>query len=120
MRTTVSIDDSDYETALALADPAMDKSNLFREAIRTFIRVRAAQRLAALGIHAVAIDEQRLAPVLRRRIGVERARLHRREIRVLMSGRARSATNCVGEPRWMNPATRSWPCRPSAGRARSS
>ena len=48
MRTTVSIDDSDYETALALADPAMDKSNLFREAIRTFIRVRAAQRLAAL------------------------------------------------------------------------
>ncbi|MBP9646115.1 MAG: hypothetical protein KBE06_10720 [Pseudoxanthomonas sp.] len=49
MRTTVSIDDSDYETALALADPAMDKSNLFREAIRTFIRVRAAQRLAALG-----------------------------------------------------------------------
>ena len=49
MRTTVSIDDSDYETALALADPAMDKSNLFREAIRTFFRVRAAQRLAALG-----------------------------------------------------------------------
>ena len=49
MRTTVSIDDSDYETALALADPAMDKSDLFREAIRTFIRVRAAQRLASLG-----------------------------------------------------------------------
>ena len=49
MRTTVSIDDSDYETALALADPAMDKSNLFREAIRTFVRVQAAKRLAALG-----------------------------------------------------------------------
>ena len=49
MRTTVSIDDSDYETALALADLAMDKADLFREAIRTFIRVRAAQRLASLG-----------------------------------------------------------------------
>ena len=49
MRTTVSIDDSDYETALALADPAMDKADLFREAIRTFIRVRAAQRQASLG-----------------------------------------------------------------------
>ena len=57
MRTTVSIDDSDYETALALADPAMDKSNLFREAIRTFIRVRAAQRLAA----GQAVDDRRIA-----------------------------------------------------------
>lgn len=49
MRTTVTIDDSDYEAALALADPDMDRADLFREAIRTFIRVRAAQRLAALG-----------------------------------------------------------------------
>ena len=49
MRTTVTIDDTDYEAALAVADPAMDKADLFREAIRTFIRVRAAQRLASLG-----------------------------------------------------------------------
>ncbi len=49
MRTTVTIDDDLYSQALALADPAMDKSDLFREAIRTFIRVQAAQRLAALG-----------------------------------------------------------------------
>ena len=52
MRTTVTIDDTDYEAALAVADPAMDKADLFREAIRTFIRVRAAQRLAALGAAA--------------------------------------------------------------------
>ncbi|HEU5436608.1 MAG TPA: type II toxin-antitoxin system VapB family antitoxin [Telluria sp.] len=32
-----------------MANPAMDKAALFREAIRTFVRVRAAQRLAVLG-----------------------------------------------------------------------
>jgi Arc/MetJ family transcription regulator len=49
MRTTVSIDDLLYQQALDLADPGMDKSELFREAISTFVRVQAAKRLAALG-----------------------------------------------------------------------
>lgn len=49
MRTTVTIDDALYQEALELADPDMDKTELFREAIRTFIRVKAGQRLAALG-----------------------------------------------------------------------
>lgn len=49
MRTTVTIDDGLYEKALEMADPGMDKSDLFREAIKTFIRVQAAKRLAALG-----------------------------------------------------------------------
>ena len=49
MRTTVTIDDALYETALEMADPAMDKTDLFREAIKTFVRVQAAKRLAALG-----------------------------------------------------------------------
>jgi Arc/MetJ family transcription regulator len=49
MRTTVTIDDALYEEALSLADPTMDKADLFREAIRTFVRVRAAKRLASLG-----------------------------------------------------------------------
>ena len=49
MRTTVTIDDTLYTKALELADPAMDKGDLFREAIKTFIRVRAGKRLAALG-----------------------------------------------------------------------
>ena len=49
MRTTVTIDDALYQKALEMADPAMDKSDLFREAIRTFVRVQAAKRLAALG-----------------------------------------------------------------------
>jgi hypothetical protein len=49
MRTTVTIEDSLYEKALDLADPAMDKADLFREAIKTYIRVRASKRLIALG-----------------------------------------------------------------------
>lgn len=49
MRTTVTIEDALYEQALELADPELDKSELFREAIKTFVRVQAAKRLAALG-----------------------------------------------------------------------
>ncbi len=49
MRTTISLDDSLYEKALELADPGMNKSDLFREAVKTFVRVQAAKRLDALG-----------------------------------------------------------------------
>ena len=49
MRTTVTIDDLLYEQALEVADPSMDKADLFREAVKTFVRVQAAKRLAALG-----------------------------------------------------------------------
>jgi Arc/MetJ family transcription regulator len=49
MRTTVTLDDALYEKALEMADPDMDKSDIFREAMKTFVRVQAAKRLAALG-----------------------------------------------------------------------
>ena len=49
MRTTVTLEDSLYNQALALSDPGMDKADLFREAIHTFVRVQAAKRLMALG-----------------------------------------------------------------------
>jgi Arc/MetJ family transcription regulator len=49
MRTTVTIDDALYEKALAAADPDMNKADLFREAMETFVRVQAAKRLIALG-----------------------------------------------------------------------
>lgn len=49
MRTTVTIDDALYEKALEVADINMDKSDIFREAIKTFVRVQGAKRLAALG-----------------------------------------------------------------------
>jgi hypothetical protein len=49
VRTTITVDDELYRRALDLADPAMDKSDLFREAMKVFIRVQAAKRLSALG-----------------------------------------------------------------------
>ncbi len=49
MRTTVTIDDALYKQALEMADPGMDKSDIFREAMKTFVRVQAAKRLASLG-----------------------------------------------------------------------
>lgn len=49
MRTTVTIDDALYQQALEMADPSMDKADIFREAVKTFVRVQAAKRLASLG-----------------------------------------------------------------------
>lgn len=57
MRTTVTIDDELYAQALELADPAMEKGDLFREAVKTFVRVQAAKRLAALGGAAPSMDD---------------------------------------------------------------
>ncbi|HEY9109948.1 MAG TPA: type II toxin-antitoxin system VapB family antitoxin [Roseateles sp.] len=57
MRTTVTIDDALYERALEVADPAMDKADLFREAIKTFVRVQAAKRLGALGASAPEMQD---------------------------------------------------------------
>jgi predicted transcriptional regulator len=64
MRTTVTLDDELYERALELAEPDMDKSELFRESIKVFIRIQAAKRLAALGGKSPEIDS-----VPRRRVG---------------------------------------------------
>ncbi len=57
MRTTVTIDDALYEKALEVADTQMDKSDIFREAIKTFVRVQAAKRLAALGTAMPAMQD---------------------------------------------------------------
>lgn len=67
MRTTVTMDDVLYQRALELADPRMDKADLFREAIKTFVRVQAARRLAALG----ATAPQMQAPPRRRAGGAK-------------------------------------------------
>ncbi len=57
MRTTVTIDDELYQSALAAADPGMDKSDLFREAMKVFVRVQAGKRLAALGGRAPSMKD---------------------------------------------------------------
>jgi hypothetical protein len=49
MRTTVTIEDALNEKALEVADPTMDRADIFREAMETFVRVQAAKRLAAPG-----------------------------------------------------------------------
>ena len=57
MRTTVTIDDALYERAIEVSEPMMDKADLFREAIKTFVRVQAGKRLAALGGAAPAMQD---------------------------------------------------------------
>lgn len=49
MRTTVTIDDELYALALEMAEPGMDKADIFREAMKTFVQVPTAKRLASLG-----------------------------------------------------------------------
>ena len=49
MRTTVTIDDDLYAQALEVMGSHTEKSELFREALKVFIRVESAKRLAALG-----------------------------------------------------------------------
>lgn len=48
MRTTISINDALHQKALELADPGMDKAEIFREALKTFVRAQAGKRLIAL------------------------------------------------------------------------
>ena len=62
MRTTVTIDDELFRRALEVADPGTDRADIFREAIKVFVRVQAGKRLAALGGKA-----PRMRPVPRRR-----------------------------------------------------
>ena len=67
MRTTVTIDDALFEQAMEVADPDMDKTELFREAMKTFVRVQAAKRLAALGGSApdmAEVPRRREAPAV--------------------------------------------------------
>jgi Arc/MetJ family transcription regulator len=62
VRTTVTIDDELFRRALEVAEPGTDKADLFREAMKVFVRVQAGKRLAALGGKM-----PRMKPVPRRR-----------------------------------------------------
>ena len=52
MLTDATINDELYHRALEVADPGMDKADLFREAMEVFVRVQAEKRPAALGGNA--------------------------------------------------------------------
>jgi hypothetical protein len=49
MRTTVSIEDELFEKAVQFCPPDSDNATVIREAIKVFVKVQAAKRLAALG-----------------------------------------------------------------------
>lgn len=68
MRTTITIDDALYNKALELIDPELDPSEVFREAMRTFVRVQAGKRLASLGGQA-----PEMADVPRRAVALAQA-----------------------------------------------
>jgi Bacterial antitoxin of type II TA system, VapB len=57
MRMTVTIDDAKYDKALELADPDLDKSEIFQEALRTYVRVQTAKCLHALGSSTPDLDD---------------------------------------------------------------
>jgi Arc/MetJ family transcription regulator len=69
MRTTITIDDELYESAVKAADPGMDKADLIREAMKVFVRVQAAKRLATLGGGAAGMKA-----IPRRRPTIDRRR----------------------------------------------
>ena len=49
MRTTITIDDSLFQKAIDLSDPYTDRSEIIKEAIKTYVRIQAGKRLSALG-----------------------------------------------------------------------
>jgi hypothetical protein len=67
MRTTITLDEELYESAVKAADPGMDKADFIREAMKVFVWVQAAKRLAALGGGAAAMkDIPRRGPTIDR------------------------------------------------------
>lgn len=49
MRITVTIGDALFERALEVSEPGIEKVDLIREVVKTYVRVQSAKRLAALG-----------------------------------------------------------------------
>ncbi|MEO6276270.1 type II toxin-antitoxin system VapB family antitoxin [Roseateles sp.] len=66
MRTTVTLDDDLYKEAVEMSDNKLEGARLIEEAVRTYVQVRAAQRLIALGGSVPGMQ-----PIPRRRPVVE-------------------------------------------------
>ncbi|BDX07136.1 type II toxin-antitoxin system VapB family antitoxin [Planctobacterium marinum] len=49
MRTIITIEDELFEQAAQFCPPGSDKASVIREAMQTFVRLKAAKRLATLG-----------------------------------------------------------------------
>jgi len=59
MRTTVTVGDALYEKRWHWQIPILTKADIFREAMKVFVRVQAARRLAALGGTMLEIEDVR-------------------------------------------------------------
>jgi Arc/MetJ family transcription regulator len=57
MRTTLTIDDELFAKAVELAAPDMERSELLRECVKTFIQRQTTRRLAALGGRVPEIEQ---------------------------------------------------------------
>jgi len=49
MRTTITIDDELFNSAIEVSDPTMNKAEVIREALKAYVHLEASRRLAALG-----------------------------------------------------------------------
>jgi len=49
MRTSVVVDDGLFDKAIPLCEPGTNKPEVFRTAMRTFVRVHSAKRHASMG-----------------------------------------------------------------------
>lgn len=56
MRTTLTIDDQLFSTAVSFAPAGIEKSELIRECVKAFIQLHTSRRLAALGGQAPEME----------------------------------------------------------------
>ena len=49
MRTTITIDDELFNSAIEISDPNMNKAEVIREALKAYVHLEASRRLATLG-----------------------------------------------------------------------
>lgn len=58
MKITVTVDDDLYTQALELSEPGLDKpSKIVQAALQTYVRVKAARRLAEVGGNAPSMSD---------------------------------------------------------------
>lgn len=58
MKVTIQLDDDLYAQALEFAEPGLDKpSDIVRAALQTYVRVKAARRLAEIGGNAPSMSD---------------------------------------------------------------
>lgn len=58
MKVTIQLDDDLYAQALEFAEPSLDKpSDIVRAALQTYVRVKAARRLAEIGGNAPSMSD---------------------------------------------------------------